>query len=115
MIISPTTSLLKTDELILPSISIGVDNWLLDIEFSTTKLLLSIGFIYQTIYSSNDTFQISKVFWHDARIIHSIIYLLATYYFYINDVKMATILLITDIVFSIIYRIIERNFCIIFF
>ena len=72
-------------------------------------LLVSIGFIYQTIYSSNDTFQISKVFWHDSRIIHGIISLLATYYFYINDVKMATILLITDIVFSILYRIIKNK------
>ena len=37
-------------------------------------LLISIGFIYQSIYSSNETFQISKVFWHDARIIHGILY-----------------------------------------
>lgn len=72
-------------------------------------LLISLGFIYQSIYSSNETFQISKVFWHDARIIHGIIYLLATYYFYINDIKMTTILLITDIVFSIIYRIIKNK------
>ena len=72
-------------------------------------LLISIGFIYQSIYSSNDTYQISKVFWHDARIIHGILYLLATYYFYINDIKMTTILLITDIVFSILYRIIKNK------
>lgn len=72
-------------------------------------LLVSLGFIYQSIYSSNETFQISKVFWHDSRMIHGILYLLATYYFYINDVKMATILLITDIVFSILYRIIKNR------
>ena len=72
-------------------------------------LLISLGFIYQSIYSSNETFQISKVFWHDARIIHGIIYLLATYYFYINDIKMTTILLITDIVYSILYRIIKNK------
>ena len=73
------------------------------------RLLISIGFIYQSIYSSNDTYQLSKVFWHDARIIHGILYLLATYYFYINDIKMTTILLIIDIVFSILYRIIKNK------
>ena len=72
-------------------------------------LLVSIGFIYQSIYSSNETFQISKVFWHDSRMIHGILYLLATYYFYINDIKMTTILLITDIVFSILYRMIKNK------
>ena len=72
-------------------------------------LLISIGFIYQSIYSSNETFQISKVFWHDARMIHGVLYLLATYYFYINDIKMTTILLITDIVFSMLYRIIKNK------
>lgn len=69
-------------------------------------LSISIGFFYKSITGSNNEKQISKVFWHEARLIHGILYLLGFYYLYINNINMNSIILITDLLFSITYRIV---------
>ena len=75
----------------------------------TILLIIGLGFIYQGKYSSNNNLQIAKVFWHDARYIHGILYLLAAYYFYKKDIKLTTIILLSDIAFSFIYRLIKNK------
>ena len=70
---------------------------------------MGTGFFYQGYFSSNNEIQIAKVFWHNARYIHGTFYLAAAYYLYLNNVNMACILLLTDICFSILYRIIYNK------
>jgi len=69
---------------------------------------MGLGFIYQGYFSSNDEVQISKVFWHDSRYVHGVIYLLAAYYLFKNNINMNTILLLLDLCFSFLYRIINN-------
>ena len=72
-------------------------------------LIMGLGFLYQSIYSSNNETQFRKVFWHESRLFHAILYITAVYYFYMNNVKMGSIILGFDILFSIIYRIISNK------
>ena len=67
-------------------------------------LFSGLGFIYKAITGSNNEKQISKVFWHEARYIHGIFYLIAFYYLYNNNINMNSIILLTDLSFSILYR-----------
>ena len=69
-------------------------------------LFISIGFFYKSITGSNNEKQISKVFWHNSRYIHGIFYLLGFYYLYNNNINMNTIILLCDLCFSILYRLI---------
>lgn len=71
-------------------------------------LIIGLGFIYQGKYGSNNERQIVKVFWHNTRFIHGIIYLLATISLYKNNSKLTIILLLTDLLYSISYRIIKN-------
>ena len=70
--------------------------------------IIGLGFIYQGYFSSNNEVQIAKVFWHDSRYVHGIIYLLAAYYLFKNNINMNTILLLLDLCFSFLYRIINN-------
>jgi len=70
--------------------------------------IIGIGFIYQGYFSSNNEIQIAKVFWHDSRYVHGVIYLLAAYYLFKNNINMNTILLLLDLCFSFLYRIINN-------
>ena len=72
-------------------------------------LAIGIGFIYKFITGSNNEIQVSKVFWHETRYIHGFFYILASYYLYYNNIEMNTIMLSTDITFSILYRIITNQ------
>ena len=72
-------------------------------------LMMGFGLLYNSIYGSNNEIQVSKVFWHEARLAHGILYIIAVYYFYINNIKMGTIILSLDIIFSIIYRIVSNK------
>lgn len=65
-------------------------------------LIIGIGFGYKAFTGSNDEIQIAKVFWHKTRIIHSFLFLLA---FSMPNLKLSSIVLLFDIMFSIIYRI----------
>ena len=76
------------------------------------KLLLSIigvGFLYKTLFGSNNEIQIEKVFWHETRLVHSILYLLAAYYLFNNYINITLLLLSLDLVFSICYRFINQK------
>ena len=66
--------------------------------------LMGLGFIYQALFSSNKEIQFNKVFWHETRIIHGILYLTSVYYLFDNNLEMNSIVLSLDIVFSLIYR-----------
>lgn len=66
--------------------------------------LIGLGFIYQAINGSNNEIQINKVFWHETRITHGLLYLLSVYYLLNNNIDMNSIILGLDVLFSIIYR-----------
>lgn len=68
--------------------------------------IIGLGFIRQAIYSSNNEVQVTKVFWHETRYVHGILYLLSGVYLYYGNLKMCLLLLGLDIVFSIMYRIV---------
>ena len=75
---------------------------------SIILLIMGLGFIYKSITGSNKEIQVKKVFWHEARLLHGIFYILASYYLYIDNLNMTTILLINDLLFSFTYRIINK-------
>ena len=66
--------------------------------------LMGLGFIYQAFFSSNKEIQFNKVFWHDTRITHGLLYLVSIYYLFDNNIDMNSVVLSLDIVFSLIYR-----------
>lgn len=68
-------------------------------------LTIGLGFIYNSIYGSNNEVQIAKVFWHETRIVHGIFYILAAYFFFKNNIDMNSLILVVDLIFSITYRI----------
>lgn len=72
-------------------------------------IAMGAGFIYKGFTGSNDETQIAKVFWHNTRYIHGIIYVLSGIYLYNGDVDMNTVLLSTDIAVSILYRVITNQ------
>lgn len=69
-------------------------------------ILLSIGFGFMRkgLYGSNNEIQIAKVFWHETRYVHGSLYLLASIYLFNDNLNMASLILLLDIIFSIIYR-----------
>ncbi len=71
--------------------------------------IMGMGFIYKGYTGSNNEIQIAKVFWHDSRYIHGILYLLASYYLYKNKININSALLGSDICFSLIYRILIKK------
>jgi hypothetical protein len=63
------------------------------------------GFMYKGYYGSNNETQLAPVFWHDTRYIHGLLYILAAL-FLINDNPInSSTMIITDMVFSKIYRV----------
>lgn len=71
-----------------------------------TLAIISTGFIYKGYTGSNNEKQIAKVFWHDSRYHHAIFYSLATYYLYLNNYKFASLFVLMDVIYSVVYRII---------
>lgn len=69
-----------------------------------TLSLIGLGFIYQYLFSSNNEIQFNKVFWHDTRITHGILYLIAVYYLFKNNIEMTSLVLALDVIFSVLYR-----------
>jgi len=67
-------------------------------------LIMGLGFLYKYVYGSNDEIQVRKVFWHDSRLAHSVFYLLAVYYYFINDMNNSNKVLLVDVIFSFLYR-----------
>ena len=64
-------------------------------------LIIGLGFGYKALTGSNNEVQVAKVFWHNTRIIHSFLFLLA---YFVSNLKDSTRILVSDVLFSIIYR-----------
>lgn len=71
--------------------------------------IIGFGFLYKSITGSDEEYQIAKVFWHSTRWVHSTIYLLSFVFLLNKYVNVSTILLVIDILFSVIYRILKRK------
>ena len=71
--------------------------------------IIGSGFLYKFLYGSNNEIQISKVFWHETRILHSITYLLSSYYLFIGNINITISLLLLDLLISISYRMIYNK------
>jgi len=67
-------------------------------------LAIGLGFIYKFIFGSNNEIQLNKVFWHDSRLLHGVLYITASYYLYANNINLNSITLLLDIIFSFLYR-----------
>jgi hypothetical protein len=66
--------------------------------------IIGLGFIYQSIFGSNNEIQLNKVFWHETRITHGLLYIISVYYLLNNNLDMNSIVLGLDVIFSVIYR-----------
>ena len=71
-------------------------------------LMIGLGFLYKAIFGSNNETQIRKVFWHQTRIVHSILFIAAGVYF--ENYKLSSALLFCSILFSIVYRYLSGHF-----
>ena len=76
---------------------------------SLSLLTIGVGFIYKYLTGSNDEVQVAKVFWHETRLQHGVLYMLASYYLYTENSTMCMLVLGIDIIFSILYRIITNK------
>ena len=72
-------------------------------------IIIGFGFIYKGYSGSNNEKQISNVFWHDSRYIHGILYLSSCYYLINNKINITLTILLVDIIFSILYRVINNK------
>jgi hypothetical protein len=82
---------------------------------ATPRLLLAIlftigvGFLFKALTGSNDDKRVfwpeKKVFWHDARSVHAVMYLMASGYLLHDNVAMACLILALNVIFSVIYRV----------
>ena len=76
---------------------------------SLVLVTMGIGFIYKYLTGSNNEVQVAKVFWHETRLVHGVLYILASYYLYIKNSTMCMLVLGLDIIFSILYRLITNQ------
>jgi hypothetical protein len=67
-------------------------------------VIMGTGFIFKYLTGSNNEIQIAKVFWHDSRLLHGVLYLLAAMYVLQGNAKMSLITLSLDIIGSLMYR-----------
>jgi hypothetical protein len=66
--------------------------------------LMGSGFIFKGFSGSNMEKQVAKVFWHETRYLHGLLYVLSAYFVFIKNIKMASLVLLLDIIFSLMYR-----------
>ena len=71
--------------------------------------IMGSGFLFKYITGSNNEVQIAKVFWHESRLLHGGLYLMAAYFYLIKNVRMMTIALGIDIVGSVFYRLLSQQ------
>lgn len=83
----------------------GTKNKYIKYGFVSLLMIIGIPFIFKGYYGSNNETQIAPVFWHEARYTHGIIYISAALQLLNNNARMASILILTDIAFSVLYRI----------
>lgn len=67
-------------------------------------LTMGSGFMYKGFTGSNNEIQIAKVFWHETRYVHGALYLLSSYYILQGNIDMVSLVLVTDVFFSFLYR-----------
>ena len=67
------------------------------------------GFMYKGYFGSNNEIQICKVFWHETRYLHGILYILSSYYLIKNNINMVSSVLFTDLLFSFSYRLLTNQ------
>ena len=79
------------------------DNYL-HILIPVLLLIMGLGFFYKGFTGSNAEIQINKVFWHETRYVHGILYVLASYYLWNKNVDMNSLVLSLDLIFSLLYR-----------
>ena len=53
-------------------------------------ILIGLGFLKASIFGSNDEKQIAKVFWHETRIIHAYLFIIAGLHFYNYKLRYGT-------------------------
>jgi len=77
------------------------------IKIATLIIIFSIGFGFmrKALTGSNNEIQIAKVFWHETRYVHSILYILSGLYLLDNNLNMCVLLLLIDVIFSVLYRV----------
>ena len=73
-------------------------------------LILGISFMYNGYLGSNNEIQFSKVFWHKTRYLHGVLYILSSFYVYNKNIKMNSLVLSLDLIFSFMYRFILEHF-----
>ena len=71
--------------------------------------IIGLGFLYKGYTGSNYEIQVAPVFWHDTRYVHGVLYLLAASYLFTGMPVIASIILLSDIAFSIMYRVITSR------
>ena len=79
-------------------------NRILFLILSSILFLMGIGFLYKGRFGSNNEIQIARVFWHETRYVHGILYILSAFYLFNENVNMASLILFTDVLFSFLYR-----------
>jgi len=72
-------------------------------------LIMGLGFIYKGLTGSNNELQVNKVFWHETRYVHGMFYLLSSFYLFKNNVNITSLLLLSDIIFSFLFRFILKK------
>ena len=107
MIINPIWSICLITRACLAYIVYRFGDSKKEIKYGLTRLLLIIGvaFLYKGYYGSNNETQLGPVFWHDSRFIHGTMYLHAGLCVRNGELINASALIMVDIVFSILYRV----------
>ena len=72
---------------------------------SSILLIMGLGFTYNGYFGSNNEIQINKVFWHETRYLHGMLYIIASLYLFNRNLKMNSLVLMIDLIFSFLYRI----------
>ncbi len=72
---------------------------------SCILLTMGLGFTYNGYFGSNNEIQINKVFWHETRYFHGMAYIFASLYLFNNNLKMNSLILMIDLIFSFLFRI----------
>mgnify|MGYP001346584245 CR=1 FL=1 len=73
---------------------------------SCILLTMGLGFTYNGYTGSNNKSGfISKVFWHETRYLHGILHIFASLYLFNNNLKMNSLILMIDLIFSFLFRI----------
>ena len=72
-------------------------------------LIMGLGFLYKGYFGSNNEIQASKVFWHETRYIHGVLYCLSSWYVYKKNINMNSLVLSLDLIVSFMYRFIFKK------